>query len=154
MIEAIRQFFDTRLNATARAASDEQRLQLATAALMVEMMRMDDEIKAEECEAVVHALRTHFGLSPEDTAELVYLAEEQARVATDYYQFTSLINDHFTAEQKERVIEHLWEVAYADGTLDRHEEHFMRKIADLLYVPHKTYIVAKLRARDRMNGSS
>jgi uncharacterized tellurite resistance protein B-like protein len=154
MLNAIRQFFDNRLNQPDPASSDEHRLRLATAALLIEMMRMDDDIKGEERATVVTALRKKFDLSEAETAELVRLAEEEARTATDYFQFTSLINRHFNAEQKERVIEHLWEVAYADGGLDRHEEHLMRKIADLLYVPYKTYIGAKLRARERLTDAS
>jgi uncharacterized tellurite resistance protein B-like protein len=153
MLNTIRQFFDNRLNqAGGPSAPDEHRLRLATAALLIEMMRMDDDIKDEEREAVVIALQAKFDLSEAETAELVCLAEEEARTATDYFQFTSLINQHFSAAQKQRVIEHLWEVAYADGGLDRHEEHLMRKIADLLYIPYKTYIGAKLRARERRTG--
>ena len=75
------------------------------------------------------------------------LAAEEARLATDYFQFTSLINKSFSAEQKVQVIEYLWQVAYADGHLDAHEQHFMRKIADLLYVSHADYVGAKQRAR-------
>ncbi len=153
MLSAIRQFFDNQLNqSSVTSAPDEHRLRLATAALLIEMMRMDDDIKDEERETVVAALQAKFDLSDTETTELVRLAEEEARTATDYFQFTSLINRHFSAAQKERVIEHLWEVAYADGGLDRHEEHLMRKIADLLYIPYKTYIGAKLRARERYAG--
>lgn len=152
MLDAIRQFFDNRLGQADTLATDEHRLRLATAALLIEMMRMDEAIKEEERQTVVAALRAKFGLSAAETAELVRLAEEEARTATDYFQFTSLINRHFTPTQKERVIEHLWEVAYADGGLDRHEEHLMRKIGDLLYIPHKTFIAAKLRARERRLG--
>jgi len=153
MLNAIRQFFDRRLNAPDAFVSDEHRLRLATAALLVEITRMDEEIKEEEREAVVTALQEKFDLSDSETVELVRLAEEEAHTATDYYQFTSLINQGFSAEQKERVIEYLWEVAYVDGHLDRYEEHFIRKIADLLYVSHKSYIGAKLRARERMGSA-
>jgi uncharacterized tellurite resistance protein B-like protein len=79
---------------------------------------------------------------------LIQLAEDEAGDATDYYQFTSLINRQFSAAQKERVIELMWEVAYADADLSAHEQHVVRKIADLLHVPHRAYIAAKLRARD------
>ena len=93
-------------------------------------------------------MRARFGLSADEADTLVRLAEEESSQATDYYQFTSLINRHFSAEQKEQVIEHLWEVAYADGRLDAHEEYLVRKVADLVHVPHATYVAAKLRARD------
>ncbi|HLB15689.1 MAG TPA: TerB family tellurite resistance protein [Burkholderiales bacterium] len=63
-------------------------------------------------------------------------------------QFTSLINKRFSPEQKARVVEHMWRVAYADAELSAYEQHTIRKLADLLYVPHGAYIAAKLRARD------
>jgi len=96
---------------------------------------------------VTSVLRTRFGLTAKELDTLLRFATEEARQAADYYQFTSLINRHFSAEQKIGVIENLWQVAFADGRLDAHENHFMRKIADLLYIPHADYVAAKQRAR-------
>lgn len=79
------------------------------------------------------------------------LAEDQARAATDHYQFTSLINQRFSQAQKQQVVELMWQVAYADSQLSAYEQHVIRKIADLLYVPHRAYIAAKLRARDAVD---
>jgi uncharacterized tellurite resistance protein B-like protein len=109
---------------------------------------MSTDVTDEERETVRRAVQDKFDLGPEETAELLRLAEEEARDATDYYQFTSLINQHFTPEQRVRLIEHLWRVAYADGDLHVYEEHLVRKIADLIHVPHKAFIAAKLRAKD------
>jgi uncharacterized tellurite resistance protein B-like protein len=67
--------------------------------------------------------------------------------ASDYFQFTSLINRHFTQEQKQRVIELMWRVAYSDASLSAHENHLMRKVADLLHITHGDYIAAKMRAQ-------
>ena len=110
-------------------------LQLATAALLLEMMRMDSRILPAERSTALDALRHEFGLSQGELDALVGLAEEEARQSTSYYQFTSLINQACAADQKAKIIEYLWQVAYADGHLDAHESHLMRKIADLLYVP-------------------
>ena len=93
-------------------------------------------------------LRGKFGLAPDDAQKLVALAQEEARNASDYWQFTSIINKRFTQPQKVRVIELLWEVAYADAGLNAYEEHLIRKLADLLHISHGDYITAKLRARD------
>ena len=62
-------------------------------------------------------------------------------------EFTSLINSNYTLEQKVSLVECLWRIAYADETLHKYEEHLVRKIADLLYVPHSAFIAAKLSAR-------
>jgi uncharacterized tellurite resistance protein B-like protein len=101
---------------------------------------------------VLRAVREKFGLSAEEAETLIGLAETEAREATDYYQFTSLINRHFSQAQRQRVIELMWQVAYADAELSAHEQHVVRKIAGLLYVPHSAYIAAKLRARDAAGG--
>lgn len=149
MLDSIRQFFDKHIKAPEAGTdtSGHDPLHVASAALMIEMMRMDGDITSEERERVLHALEHKFQLTPEETTELVRLAEEEASGATDYFQFTSLIRERLTPAQKERLIEHLWAVAYADGELHPYEEHLMRKIADLLYVGHKSFIAAKLRAK-------
>jgi len=148
MLNAIREFFESHVAAPAEGGDERHTIELATAALLVEVVRFDDEIEPAERDAVLRAVNEKFGLSGEEAATLVRLAEEEARQATDYYQFTSLINKRFSPEQKERVIEHMWRVAYADAELSAYEQHTIRKIADLLYVPHRAYIAAKLRARD------
>ncbi len=151
MLKAIKQFFDSHITAQQSAAKDgEHALRLATAALLLEMTRMDYEINDEERRAVMNAVSTKFGLEEAETAELIRLAEEESREATDYYQFTSLINDGFSLEKKIAVIEHLWEVAYADNNLDKYEEHMVRKVAELIYVPHKDFIAAKHRVLKRL----
>lgn len=122
-------------------------LQLATAALLMEMMRMDNQVTAPERATAIAALRSEFGLVPEELDTLVALAEQEAKDATSYYQFTSLINKACDPPQKIRIMEYLWQVAYADGHLDAHENHWLRKIADLLYVPQSDYIAAKMRGR-------
>ncbi len=150
MIDGIRDFFDQFIatDNTASVAARQHALQIATAALLLEMMRMDSTVTDEETAAVAKSLQTRFGLTAKELDSLLRLAAEEARQATDYFQFTSLINRNFSAEQKVQVVEHLWQVAYADGHLDAHEQHFMRKIADLLYVSHADYVAAKQRARD------
>ena len=95
------------------------------------------------------ALQARFGLTAKELDTLLRFATEEARQATDYFQFTGLINKHFSQEQKIEVVENLWQVAFADGRLDAHEQHFMRKIADLLYISHADYVAAKQRAREK-----
>ncbi len=111
------------------------------------MARIDRESTAAERDAVLRAVREKFELSTEEAERLIGLAEEEMKQATDYFQFTSLINRHFTQEQKQRVIELMWRVAYSDASLSAHENHLMRKVADLLHVSHGDYIAAKMRAQ-------
>lgn len=150
MLRALHQFFDTWLSPDATGAQDpEQSVRLATAALLVEMARMDETIAASERDRIGTALQKLFNLTPEQSAALQQPAQQAASAATSYHEFTALLNQHFDAAQKIRVIEYLWEVAYADCQLDKYEEHFVRKIADLLYVSHSDFIAAKLRVLAR-----
>ncbi|RYX97312.1 MAG: TerB family tellurite resistance protein [Comamonadaceae bacterium] len=122
-------------------------LQLATAVLLVEVMRADSQHGAEERARVFHALHEKFRLADDEVARLVELAEETAKTAYDYQRFTGILNDHLDHAQKIRVVEHLWEIAYADLQVDANENHAISKIAGLLHVTHGEYIAAKLHAK-------
>lgn len=150
MLRSLRHFFDTYLSPDTTAAQDtEQSVRLATAALLVEMARMDETIAPPEQDRIGTALQKLFCLTSEQSAALQQPAQQAAEAATSYHEFTALLNKHFDTAQKIRVIEYLWEVAYADCQLDKYEEHFVRKIADLLYVSHSDFIAAKLRVLAR-----
>ena len=131
----------------AEHAPDEHTLQLATAVLLVEVMRSDAEISPDERATVVAGLRDHFALSVDEVDLLVEQAHRAVRESTDFFQFTSRINDSFGMQQKIHIVELMWRVAYADGTLTAHENHVMRRIGDLLHVPHGAYANAKMRAQ-------
>jgi len=150
MIASIKGFFSQFIEPGTKQddAHGGKALQIATAALLVEMMRMDKHIAAEERASIVTTLREQFGLEAVQLDTLLELAGEEARQATSYYQFTSLINKSCSAEQKNQIIENMWHVAMCDGHIDAHENHLMRKIADLLHVGHADYIAAKQRARE------
>ncbi|MCB1914220.1 MAG: TerB family tellurite resistance protein [Rhodocyclaceae bacterium] len=149
MLDAIRDFFSKSLAPRQDdTGTDDHRLRLATAALMLEMSRVDGEVTAAEEEAMRKALEARFGLSRSEVDGLLALAEAEARDSAGDYAFTSLINKGFSAEEKVRVIENMWQIAYADGHVDAHENHFMRKLADLLYISRADYAEAKRRARD------
>ncbi len=148
MLADIRKFLDKYLGPADAVASNRHTIEVATAALLVEIVRMDGDVQPIEREAVLRAVRDKFHLTDLEARTLIDLAEQEARDATDYYQFTSIINRRFSQPQKIRVIELLWEVAYADQVANPYEEHLIRKLADLLYVDHRDYITAKLRARN------
>lgn len=146
LLNRIKRFFDQHLAAESMARDTEHVLRLAVGALLLEMTHMDGTIWPAQREVVQQAVRTCFDLTEEETAELLALAEAERAEATDYFQFTSLINRSYTPGQKERLVETLWRVAYANEALNMYEEHLVRKVADLLYVPHSAFIAAKHRA--------
>jgi len=141
MLNQIKLFFDKHIALPAPVTAEE--LHLACAALFIEMMYMDDKVEAQEHDVIINSVQKLFSLSKEETITLVTLAAQQRNESTDYFQFTSLINKGFSQEQKTTLIKTLWQIAYADGELDQHEEYMVRKMADLLYVPHLDFIKAK-----------
>lgn len=151
MVSAIRQFFEKYIKTSPESSDQvsEHSLQLATAALLIEMMRADAKVNEDERRTVTETVQSKFKLTEEETSSLLQLAEEAIWNSTGYYEFVSLINRGFAYEQKLKVIEHIWEVAFADAELDKHEEHMIRKIANLIYVSHKDFIEIKLRVRKK-----
>lgn len=148
VLKSIRNYFEQNIGAQGAPLGARHSIELATAALLVEVVRSDAGIVPEEQQAVLRAVREKFGLSADESQALFDLAEEEVRTANDYYQFTSLINRHFDQPQKQHIIELMWRVAYADNSLAAHENHVLRRIAELLHVTHGDYIAAKMRARD------
>ncbi|RPH65843.1 MAG: TerB family tellurite resistance protein [Burkholderiales bacterium] len=146
MLTTIREFFERQI-AAPQPGNSRHTIELATAALLAEVVRIDGQSGDAERAIALRAINEKLGLSPDEAATLLDLAAQEMRQATDYFQFTSLINRHFTQEQKVRMIELMWQVAYADDRLDDHELHLIRRIADLLHVPHHDFIATKLRAQ-------
>ena len=131
---------------------DEARgLQLATAVLLVEVMRCDSNFATKEREATERSLRKAFALSDAELVRLMAQAEQTAQGANDYFRFTSAMNDQFSQAQKIQVVELMWQVAFADGALDENEQHLISKIAGLLHVTHGEYIAAKMHAKEAMS---
>ncbi len=121
-------------------------IELACAALLIELIYADYNKDPAEISAAKAALQQTFALQESALQELLELAEQEKHDVVSVYPFTSVINEQFGAREKVQIIAMLWRVAYADGHLDKFEEHYIRKIADLLYVPHSDFIQAKLKA--------
>lgn len=150
MLKTLKDLFDSLLppaSASTAPPADEHALQLATAVMLVEVMRADTSFHPGEREAVLAALREKFALADDEAARLAELAENTAKGATDLFGFTSRINARFEMPQKLRMIELMWGVAYADGHLSEHERHVLWRVADLLHVPHGAYVHARMRAQ-------
>lgn len=120
--------------------------ELACAALLIELIYADYNKDPAEISAAKNALKQTFALQESALQELIELAEQEKQDAVSVYPFTSVINEQFGARERVKIISMLWQVAYADDHLDKFEEHYIRKIADLLYVPHSDFIQAKLKA--------
>lgn len=129
------------------APADDHALKLATAVMLVEVMRADATFHDGERDAVRSGLIEKFALTADEAEALAELAHTTAQQATDFYAFTSVINQRFEMPAKLRMIELMWRVAYADGRLSDHERHVLWRIADLLHVPQGAYVHARMRAQ-------
>ncbi len=149
MLRKIQQFYINNISVK-QESNDEQQLQLVTAALFIEMMLSDGSVSTEEKMSVKKAVNNCFNLPDHEIDLLLKLAQEELEHSTDYYQFTQLINKNFNQSEKIKVIENLWNIAYSDSELDDLEEHMVRKISELLYVPHTQFIKAKLKIQSQI----
>ena len=146
MLSRIRRLYDKWIEVEDESVpSIERRLQVAAAALMLEVMRVDNQEHSEELDTILVALREKFNLGEAEARGLVENANGELDRSTDYHQFTSLMHRHLDREEKVRVLEYLWQIAYADNVLDKYEEHAIRKVAELLYLSHADFITAKQR---------
>jgi uncharacterized tellurite resistance protein B-like protein len=151
MIAAIKRFFDKQLLAVGQENENSRvcRLQLASAALMIELLKTDQHINERETAMLSDILQKTFSLDPASLAEIVALAEQEARQAVSLYDFTSLVNEFYQYDDKVQLVENLWRLAMADNHLDKYEEQMIRKTADLIYVSHSDFIRTKLKVRDQ-----
>ncbi|MCY4450747.1 MAG: TerB family tellurite resistance protein [Immundisolibacterales bacterium] len=117
----------------------------AVATLLVEVARADFEVDSSERTAIRRMLGAAYGLDAEAAGVLVAAAERDVEDSVSLYEFTRRLNEESSPKEKVEIIEMLWRVAFADGRLDKYEEHLVRKAADLLHVPHRRFIRAKLK---------
>jgi uncharacterized tellurite resistance protein B-like protein len=149
MLRTLRDLFESLAPPASSAdpRATEHALRLATAVMLVEVMRADNSFHDAERQAVLAALRDKFQLADDEAQRLAELAETTAEVSSDLFAFTSHIDERFDMAQKVRMIEQMWRVAYADGHLSDHERHLLWRVSDLLHVPHGAYVHARMRAQ-------
>jgi len=150
MIDLVKQFFGK----SARDAPKDQEqgtshdIRIATCALLLEMSNIDGEFSESERENIISILKDDYQLSDEHLTALLEVSNDKLERSTDLWRFASLINQNYSIEEKVRVIEMTWRVAYADGNLDKHEDYLAHKLAKLFRLTHKQLIEAKLKAKE------
>lgn len=147
MLQAIRGFFTANIASEDDSSLDQDQRQLATAALLIEVASADHQVDASELERIKTILKNKFQLDEAQLSTLTELAHAEKDDATSLYQFTQLINEHCQPQDKFKLITAMWEVAFADDSIDKYEEHLIRKVAELIYLPHSEFIRAKQVAR-------
>jgi len=147
MIDLVKKFFNKyQENDADRPGVDKSHdVRIATCALFLEMARIDGEFSDTERDHIIQVLKKDYALADAYIEELLEASEEELKGSIDLWQFTNLINQNYTLEEKIQVIEMTWRLAYADGNLDKHEDYLAHKLANLLRLNHKQLIEAKLR---------
>lgn len=116
------------------AAAREAALRLATAVLMTDVARADHLFEESEFDRMLQLIESHFELKPEQAAALVNVAGEKADDMVSLHEFTQVLHKHLEESEKARIVSLLWQIAYADGQLDKYEDSLVLKISDLLHV--------------------
>ncbi len=144
MLKSLRGLFESAM----QVKTSSPRHELAGMALLLEIARADHRHTPDELAAIVRAGAQVFGLSEAESRALLDAATQSVEDAVSLFEFTSTLNAHLDLPARRQLLTHLWKVAYADGAVDRYEEYYLRKIADLLHIGHRGLIQAKLAAED------
>lgn len=135
--------------AAAEAPERPDAIPLAAATLLAEVARVDHDVKEADLVAAREALQQLFALPQDRAHALLDLASRAENRPTSYHAIVSVLNRNLSREDKVRLIEHMWRIAHVDREIDMYEDHLVRKISDLLYLPHTDFIHAKHRTRGR-----
>jgi uncharacterized tellurite resistance protein B-like protein len=146
MFEHLKKFFasDTEND------SPSMTMEMAAAALLVEVSKSDYEQDPAEVDKIRGLLVRHFSVSENEVEKAVAQAQDTTQDSTSLYPFTRYINDNCDNQEKYQLVLSLWEVAAEDGRIDKYEEHLIRKISDLIYLPHREFIRAKLITTEKL----
>lgn len=145
MIAALKKYLASVLD-TAAYEDDGMSLKLACTVMMFEVLRADLQTHPEEINKIRQHLQQAFGLNPPEAELLMEQARHESEHAISLHDVVRAVNQSYDAGEKKSLMQMLWDVAYADGELDRYEEHAIRKLADWLYVPHRDFIRTKHEA--------
>lgn len=121
--------------------------QRAAAALMIEVAYADHEFDEAEQDRLPELIKDHTGLTTQECLELMEIAKQEVDASTSIHQFTRHLNEAFSLNEKLELLTTLWSVAYADGNIDKYEDHMIRRIADLLHLRHSEFVQAKHEAK-------
>lgn len=152
MLDSIKQFFTEKMEITESSQPDHShRLAIATGAILLEIAKTDREFEQNEQDTIVELLKKQFQLADNDVSEILELAEKERKQSLDLWQFSNLINENYSNLEKEKLLEMIWQVAFADGRIDKYEDYLIRKFTSLLHMSHSDMINSKLIVKNKMN---
>jgi len=147
MLSKVKSFIDRILVESIEISDTSDDIQLAASLLLVEVMNADHKVDAREERIVQTALKNLFNLTDEDVREVFEIAKEHAKDVIPLQKYTSILNNVLEPAAKLKLLEQIWRVVFSDDEVDKYEEHLVRQIAELLYIRHSDFILARQRAR-------
>ena len=149
MLNIVKRFFSkTTTHHSSNANQDTAHdLRVATCALFVEMARIDQTFTQAEMETILSILKEKYGLSREHADALIEEADKELDESVDLWQFSKLINENYSTDEKIEIVEILWQIVYVDGKMDQYEHYMMNKLKNLLRLSHGQLIDAKLKVK-------
>jgi len=158
MFDYIRKVLSTESNSESPVVSNsvkkvdhQKQLQIATAALFVEMAKADGEFSEDEREQVINSLQKQFGLDAEYVNDLVELSKTKLADSVSLYEFSTIINEHFSNDDKLELLKNLWRLIYTDKKLDKYEDRLIKIIGGMINIEHKQIINTKMLIREELN---
>lgn len=147
MFKSLKEFINSKFAEEKQTSLPEDKIQLATAVLMFEVIKSDNQVDNVEIERLHQLLENEFDLQKEDLLNLVELAKQTSEESISIQGFTRTVCDNWNNQQRMQLLVNLWIVAFADNKIDTHERHIIRKIANLLYLNDKEIIQARELAK-------
>ncbi len=142
------QQFSQEIVTSAKAVTE--KYQVATAALLIEMAKADGDFSDHERNRIFKLLQNDFELDDECVNELLELSKQKVKDSISVYEFSSVINNSFTQQEKIELMKNLWRIIYENGKLDSHEDQLIKIIGSTLNLEHKDIIGAKLFVKKKM----
>ncbi|MEA1970654.1 MAG: TerB family tellurite resistance protein [Thermodesulfobacteriota bacterium] len=155
MVDLVKKFFGkTAEHGPAGRKESVHDVRIATCALLLEMSQIDGDFSESEREGIISIIKREYEVNDEYITEIIETADKELKGSLDLWQFTNLINHNYTQEEKIKIIEMVWRIAYTDGSLDQHEDFLVHKLANLLRLTHRQLIDAKIKIREVMGIAS
>jgi len=131
-------------------SNNEKKLQIAACTLLVELGKADSNFTDDERKKIISIMENTFNIDEDYIKDLIELSEKEIDENDSIYEYTTLINENFTNDEKFELLKNLWRLIYIDNSLDKYEEHLVKKIGTLLNIEYTNIISTKLIVKEEL----
>jgi|WetSurMetagenome_2_1015567.scaffolds.fasta_scaffold21198_2 uncharacterized tellurite resistance protein B-like protein len=145
MIGLLKNFFCSDLKNELSSMTKPHKLHIATCAILLEISKIDGEFSESERKNITDIFKNKYHLDDNEISCLIEASEEELEKSIDLWQFTNQVNINYPRDEKLQIVETIWQLVYADGKLDCHEDYLMHKLSELLNISHNDLMDAKIK---------